>query len=271
MTGFGTSAQKTLMCEIRSVNHRFFNLKFNLPQTFSSHETPIEQMIRTQIERGSLHVTLSCRPDTGPRLAKLYHEMCALKKRMGFKEPLAFEAFLALPFLWNSHETASIPWPTLKPLIFKALKNLLRMRSVEGRSIQRDLEKRIQAMNQLLARVRERAPLVERTHMEKLAKRFKELTRDQLLKEGLDREVAQALDKSDIAEEIQRLGHHIEQFSKCLKLRGAIGRRLDFLTQEMVRETNTIASKAADVQVTDWIIETKSHLERIKEQVENVE
>lgn len=276
----------TLSVEIRSVNHRFFSLRLNLPEELSIYEPVIERMVRARVSRGTVNLSVSVQPSDveegppirGELLKKVYRRFSELKRATGSKEPLSFEALLGLPFLWQptNHGTARLrgAWPRLKRLIGEALRALVKMREQEGRAIRQDLAARVGVIEECLRRIAARAPAVEAFYREKIFKKLSEFARQVEAGnsvEAMFRDIAQSLDKGDIAEEIQRLSHHLRQFRRTLASRGKIGRRLDFLAQEMVRETNTIASKAADTDIIDQTIEIKAQLERIKEQVENVE
>lgn len=290
MTGFGSAAGEardmTISVEVRSVNHRFFSMRMNLPEELSIYEPVIERMVRAKVSRGTVNLSVSIASSNGgegPEIReelfkKIFRRFSSLKRATGSKDPLSFEALLGLPFLWQqtNHSTARVrnAWPRIKRLIDEALKALMKMRDEEGRAIREDLAARVSVIEECVTRIAARAPMVETFHREKILKKLSDLVKQVDAGnsvEAMFKDIAQSVDKSDIAEEIQRLSHHAQQFRRTLESRGKVGRRLDFLTQEMVRETNTIASKAADPDIIDQTIEIKSQLERIKEQVENVE
>ncbi len=290
MTGFGSATRPikgaAVTCEIRSVNHRFFTLRCSLPEGCSGFEPLIERLLRTKIQRGTLNVNVMIEAEASgsrsvfdvERIRNLRDELSKVKKALGYDASLSFESLLAMPSLWssgNSHgPKIRLTWDQLRPVVTDALAVLVKMRDQEGRAAQDELKMRIQLVLGLSERIAAKAPTVTENFRERI------LTRLQAIVPGADRtpasdslfkEIASMLDRCDISEEVQRLAHHIRQFEKTVASRGKVGRRLDFLNQEMLRETNTIASKAAETRVIDDTIAIKGELERIKEQVENVE
>lgn len=290
MTGFG-SASKALhgvvvTCEMRSVNHRFFTLRCSLPEGCAGFEPLIERLLRTKIQRGTVNVTLiaetepsgSKSPFDGDRIRQFRDELARVKKILGYKEPVSFETLLMIPHLWqtnNSHSSkVKLHWEEVEPIVTTAMKNLVRMRSQEGNAAQDELKLRIDLIKGLAVNIEQKAPLVQELFRERILTRLHAIVPEAErtpASESLFKEIASMLDRCDISEEVQRLNHHVAQFEKLLKTKDKVGRKLDFLNQEMLRETNTIASKAAETRVIDDTIAIKSELERIKEQVENVE
>ncbi len=289
MTGFGRASQRDrrfdVDVEVRSVNHRFLVLKQNLPEAFSRHEGELERVVRDRLGRGSVTVSVSVKAtsDEGPALPDLKvlkataKRLRAVQKALGLKGELALEDLLALPSLW-SNGRAELPaeelFPRLKKLVEKALDALEATRAREGASIVKDFQARLEAVDGCAAKVAARTPAVVEAYQKKLDARVQALLAQkglEVAKADLAKEVAVYADRCDISEECQRLAAHTAEFRKIIAGKGPVGRRLDFLTQEMGREANTIASKGNDAVISAAAVEIKAELEKIKEQVENVE
>lgn len=289
MTGFGSASRRgrglDLEVEIRSVNHRFLSLKQNLPEGFGKAEGEIERLVRARIGRGSVTVSVSVKAASGPgaplpdlaTLRATARRLREIGKALGLKGDLTFSDLLSIPSLWSESRAngpAADLWPRIRPLVARAVDALAASRAREGAKIARDLQARLDAIEERLDRIQERAPEVVAAYERKLEERIRAL----LSQKGMDgaradviKEVALHADRVDISEEIQRLRAHIGEFRKILGLKGQVGRRLDFLCQEMGRETNTILSKGNDTRISALGVEIKTEIEKIKEQVENVE
>ena len=289
MTGFGSASHRDrkldLEVEVRSVNHRFFTLKQSLPEALSRREADVDRMARDRVGRGSMSMTVSAKRarSTAPtlpdlrRLKETFHGLRKARRALGMKGDVEFADLLAIPGLWSndrSSEPKADLWPKARKLVATALDALVATRAREGKTIQKDLKGRLDAIDARIRRIRARAPRVIEGYQKRLDDRIKAV----LAKKGLEvaqpdlaREVALYSDRCDVSEELQRLGAHVVEFRNILRLKGPIGRRLDFLTQEMMRETNTIASKGNDAAISACAVEVKAEIEKIKEQVENVE
>ena len=289
MTGFGSASQRDrrfdVDVEVRSVNHRFLVLKQSLPEEFSRQESELERVVRDRLGRGSVTVSVSVKAtaDEGPALpdVKLLKETAKrlreVQKTLGLKGELALQDLLAIPSLW-SNGRGQLPaeelWPKLKKLVEKALDGLEATRTREGASIAKDFQARLDAVDACVAKVAARTPVVVEAYQKKLDARVQALLAQKGLetaKPDIAKEVAVYADRCDISEECQRLAAHTAEFRKIIAGKGQVGRRLDFLTQEMGREANTIASKGNDAEISAAAVEIKAELEKIKEQVENVE
>jgi uncharacterized protein (TIGR00255 family) len=289
MTGFGSASRRDrrfdLEVEVRSVNHRFLVLKQGLPEDLSRLEGEIEEAVRGRLARGSVTVSVSAKsarrngsalPDARS-LGETARRLRGLQKTLKLKGDLALADLLAVPTLWQRSDP-ELPSGELAPrvlaLVQKALEQLVASRQREGATIEKDLRGRLDAIERGAERVRARAPAVVDAYQKKLDERVRALLAQKGLEVGkadLAKEVAVYADRCDVSEEIQRLRAHVAEFRKVTASKGPIGRRLDFLTQEMGREANTIASKGNDAEVSVAAVEIKSELEKIKEQVENVE
>jgi uncharacterized protein (TIGR00255 family) len=289
MTGFGSSTKAhkntTIACEIRSVNHRFLSLRQSLPEGLTSLEPVIEQMVRKAIRRGAVNVALSVRsngegaPPAGLDLARvraLFSEVSKLKRSLGVKEPPRLEALLAIPALWQSPSghasTPAPPLPAIESVVRGALSKVARARGREGAAVKRELTRLVDEIAAESKTLLDAAPAVREAYRKKIEDRMQQIVPGAgAEREAIYKEIASMLDKCDISEEVHRLAHHVREFRKALNAPGPIGRRLDFLSQEMLRETNTTAAKAGETTVIDATIRVKAALERIREQVENVE
>jgi len=289
MTGFGASASEAragtqLSVEIRSVNHRHLALKTRLAETLSALEPEVEQRVRAKCERGAITVNLSS--ERGPHapparvdhaLARRYRdELLALARELELPPALSLDALLALPGVLSETESAEDErelGAAALALVDQALERMLAMRATEGRALAADLRKNAQALAKLVTRIEKRMPGVVRAQRAALAKRVQELLgkKAELGDADLAREIALLADKLDVSEEITRLASHLEQLESFVAKGGRVGRQLDFLVQEIFREVNTIGSKCSDATVAHWVVEAKSHVERLREQVQNVE
>jgi uncharacterized protein (TIGR00255 family) len=288
MTGFGSASLRErrmdIDVEVRSVNHRFLTVKLSLPDSLSRHENEIEQTVRGRLGRGSVSVSVSVKSPRDPETSlpdlktfKAYaKQLRDIQKALGLKGEIRMEDLLAIPSLWSNGaaETDEDLWPKVKKLLVKALDLLVEAREREGEKIAGAFKGHLENIEGRLGKVQSRVPNVVEAYQKRLDDRIQQL----LTQRGLEaakldivKEVAIHADRCDTSEEIQRLRSHIGEFRKIVAQKGQLGRRLDFLTQEMGRETNTIASKANDGEIAASAVEMKAELEKIKEQVENVE
>ncbi len=289
MTGFGAAASEdaaeALRVETRSVNHRHLTIKTRLPDELAYLEGDVERSVRAKLERGAVSVTLtfpSAACAAGVKIdaaaAERYRdELEAVARRLGIEPKLSLEMLLALPGVVSAgadgRESEEAERRRVVKLVDAALERLIAMRETEGRAIEVDLKKHALATEKLVARVERAMPRVVRAHQKNLARRVSEL-----IGRGTDagsaefaREVALLADRLDVSEEISRLKSHLEQLARLLAEGGRIGRQLDFLVQEIFREVNTIGAKCSDAQIAHWVVEAKTHVERLREQVQNVE
>jgi len=289
MTGFGRASSRDrkfdIEVELRSVNHRFLTLKQSLPEGLGRCETDIEQLVRGSLTRGSvsLSVTVKSAEANRPRLPdpavlrEVASRLRETQKALKLKGEIGIGDLLGVPTLWSS-SAAEAPaeelWPRVKKLLGEALRALVAHRAREGKAIEKDLRARLDTIESRVGAVRERTRAVVELYQKRLDERIQTLLRQKGI-EGAQvdivKEVAIHADRCDVSEETQRLSAHLAEFRKILSGEGQVGRRLDFLTQEMGRETNTIASKGNDASISACAVEVKAELEKIKEQVDNLE
>ena len=287
MTGFGAAdgaiGDARASVEIRTVNHRFFSPNLKLPTAFSRWEGEIREILRQKIARG--HVTLTARFDravgTGPvidevRLAQYVVTLKELQKKHGLGGEVDLATVLRLPDVVGaqSEETDPGAGEALAAIVNKAIDNLIAMRRAEGAQLAAFLVERVAAVETRLARIEKRAPIRLKEQHERIKRTVSEL----IGAAGADpqriaQEIAILADKMDVAEELDRFRSHLAAFRETAQSRTAepVGKRLGFILQEMLREANTVGSKASDAQIQEDVIATKEELERIREQVENLE
>ncbi len=290
MTGFGDASggdgPLRYFVEIRSLNSRYFKAVVKLPEAIQALEAELEALLRRRLKRG--FVTLSVKAsDTSASAAWLVNE-AALRRYIEQAQALAslgevqFDAaaMLALPGALqpaaDDHERLEQAREALFPLVEQACTSLEAMRAREGEALQAELQTHLAVIETSLAQVRSRAPAIVEAYEKRLRERIERLLHEAgVVAEGVDivREVAMHAEKCDIAEEVARLAGHLEQFRALMDRDNGepVGRTLDFLAQEMLREANTIAGKSNDAEVSREIVLIKGAIDRIKEQAQNVE
>lgn len=294
MTGFGEAHRKNatlaIAAEVRTINSRYFKLVVRCGDGYSALEPQIESLVRQHIKRGTVQVTLKAdrahksddfRINTAV-LNGYRQQIETLVERWATpsldRRPLDVTALLSLPGVVDESSTGNHDvaqdWPLVSESLEAAVKNMNTMRTDEGRAMAADLSANAGLIASELTEIEKRAPTVADSYRGRLTERLtKILAEYQLtLQPGdLIREISIYAERSDISEEIVRLRSHLEQFASTLELPESSGRKLEFLTQEMFRETNTIGSKANDVQISHHVIEIKAAIERIREMIQNVE
>ncbi len=287
MTGYGKAEYNkdgiTLLIEIRTVNNRFLDIVPKYPRAFLKYDDLIRKTISAKVARGRLElfVTLKDVREAGKSyivdfgLAKGYYDAyLALKEQFpDLSDDLSLTNLLRIPdVVTQGVETDdSVYESILVETLDNALDNLNSMRKVEGDKLKDDLLARMDTVEELLKKIQVRAPLISEEYAAKLTERITESLKDVKYDEArLLQEVAIFADKSNIDEEITRLKSHISQFRTIVSGENA-GRKLDFLVQEFNRETNTICSKSNDVELTDCALRLKCEIEKIREQIQNIE
>ena len=296
MTGYGSGrsgAASGAQCavEIQSVNRKQTELMINLPRDLSSLETSVREIVNGRVARGRLviNVTLQARAAAAPdgvvpalsldvATARAYHDaMLALQKELGAGGEISIETILRAPGVLRLQEQESVApeqvWPHVQTALEASLAALIEMRGREGQRLAEDLHARLEFLRELLAEVRARVPLVVQQHrramQERLARAGLETPIDE---ERLAKEIALFADRSDISEEVTRLESHFDQFAALLdEMSKPVGRTLDFLTQEIARELNTLGAKANDLAIGQSVLAAKTELDKIREQVQNIE
>ncbi len=288
MTGIGvasgTVGSSELRVEIRSVNHRFLQLKTRLPLEYSALEGDVEALVKKRLDRGAVTVN-AAQPRTarneGVRIdaalaASWREKLSAVARELGVEDDMTLSRLISLPGVLGSGEDEAddeARGKALLAIVKKALDDLVKMREVEGAALDKDLRKNAKAASKITASIAKRMPKVVREHHAATRKRLDELLGGvrTIAENDLAREVALLAERLDVAEELSRFASHIEQLEATLAAGGAVGRKLEFLMQELQREANTIGSKCNDAQVAISVVDLKTLVERLREQVQNVE
>ena len=289
MTGFGAaSADKHgISCgvEIRSVNNRFFKAVIKLPDKLQMLEPDIDRTLRDAIARGSIVLSMSVKDQLpaasvtiNQELLKRYLEQAKALQANVPNATIELATLLTLPGVVEAGEDTTEYLEAHRDLalslVKEAIARLGEMRAKEGAALWTDLKKHLDVIRNALNKIAEHAPAVVRGYHEKLKARVNQMVADAKLSlsdNDLLKEVALFADRADISEEIARLGGHLDQFTAVCEKEDQAGRKLDFISQEMLREANTIASKANDSSIARLTVDIKSSIDRIKEQVQNVE
>lgn len=287
MTGFGRASGHIHSClftiEIKSVNHRFLDIHFKMPKQIMNMEEKIRKVISKTINRGRIEVyinvegkflsTKSIQVDWG-LLDQYVNSLQQIKKRFSLNDQLSLDQILALDGAINIQEETMSSDPFehgIIELVETAVRQLATMRNVEGDQLTVDLNKRLTLLSQINHELEKLAPIVVENYRERISNRVSDFVSGKIDDNRILTEVALFADKVDINEEITRIHSHIHQFIEALKANEPIGRKLDFLVQELNREANTIGSKANDSGIAKNVVELKSIIEKLKEQVQNIE
>ncbi|WP_053956935.1 YicC/YloC family endoribonuclease [Inediibacterium massiliense] len=289
MTGFGRGEAKDLdrqfIVEIKSVNHRYNDMVVRMPKRLTYLEEKLKNFIKTEIRRGriEIYVTMENIGDTDTKisvntsLAKEYIDsLKEIKEQFHVIDDISVSLVGRFPDVLkieSKEEDEEAVWNCLKDAAMKALDMLMKMRIAEGKKLVEDIESRCEYIKTIVDVVEQRGPKVVEEYKCKLNDRIHEILEEgiEIDENRLNVEVAFMADKSSITEEIVRLKSHIDQLKNTFKEKNPVGRKLDFLIQEMNREVNTIGSKANDLEITNNVVEIKSELEKIREQVQNIE
>ena len=292
MTGFGRSGfgvqDVRFDVEVRSVNHRFLDARIRLPKPLAQHETDVRAAIQRRFDRGKVDLTVAS-PGGEAKVTKLEIDLAAaqqylraaaaLREAEGVGGELSVASVLSLPGVARFIDL-ELPPAELRDGLFTsveaALEALDGMRAAEGAALERDLLARLEHVVRLVEFLEQRSGLVQGTVRERLRKRAQQLEQEAGLIDParLHQEIVIAADRLDVTEELVRLRSHVEQFRGILAgagPRSPVGRRLDFLLQEFGREANTIGSKGSDAPIAHQIVELKTEIERMREQVQNIE
>ena len=288
MTGFGAGCAEnehaTARVEIRSVNNRGSKLSVRSRPSLGAAEKNLRDIVNLQLQRGSIDVTVGLTRKLSLEQAPLLYEMAeaaigtlrAIAGKLGLEDNLSARDLLLVPGLFGTDISESITaeeWPLIEQALNQALAQMAEMRRSEGEATAARLLEILQAIEDFRLAAMEFAPEVVQRQRQRLRERLAELevSGRQADEQSLERELLFFADRADINEEMDRLSSHVAQFRQLLASGGEVGKRLDFLTQEMLREVNTTASKANDLRITSGAVEAKMAVEKIKEQAANLE
>lgn len=288
MTGFGRSQVNSngyeVSCELKSVNHRYFDLHTRLSRRYGYLEDKIKEELKKKLNRGRLEISINIeKTDESKRNIKVdkglalayYESLKDLAENLDISAKFEVVDIFRLPDVFNlvdEQEDPELVWQTLREALDEAVDSLVEMRRKEGDNLSQDILARnayILAEVELLA---QRSPLVAQEYQEKLRNRIMDMVNGVAVDETrLLQEAAIFADKASITEEIVRLQSHIKHLNELMLSADAVGRKCDFLVQEMFREINTVASKANDIEMSQIVVEVKAELEKIREQLQNIE
>jgi len=288
MTGYGRSEKNfdnyRIVIEISTVNNRFLDFQMRLPRTLVDLEQKIRKLLSSKIRRGKVNFSIVVEDNTqaigrlslNTEIADMYFKILNdLNTRYNLSGKIGMEHFINLPDLITT-ETSDVDlekiWSDIEPSCIKALEGLYQMRISEGENLYNDFIERLKLLSKTIIKIKNLSGNNASVYRDKLEKRIQDILNDYPVdKQRIALEAALVAEKMDITEEITRLGSHVDNFDQSLKQNDAVGKRLTFILQEMHREANTIASKAADYQVTSLVIDIKDELEKLREQVLNIE
>lgn len=271
MTGFGSHEVEIesigrISVELRCINHKFLETVFNLPDGWVSLEDKLKKEIEGKISRGRIYCAINIKEQVAHgiflnrKLLKNYlHELSSVKKEFKINDNLTLDALIRLPGVLSLREnkfTGCHVWEQLKPIFLQALTALLTARQKEGKALASLLKNRCQLLQKDLIFIRQRYAVGIKARLSKIQTPEEKLS---------------FLKSADIAEEIDRLSFHIKNFQQKIVKGGSVGKELDFITQEMQREANTLAAKSFDLIISGRAVEMKSQIEKIREQVQNIE
>jgi len=288
MTGYGRSetaaAQGDIVVEIKSSNHRFCDISLRMPQRCFALEHEIKKLISARLKRGRIDLSIQCENKEQEELSVALNIPLAQRYYILFKE---LKEMLKLPgeitlnqmvtqkdiiVSQSANQDTVYDWEMLKGPISSALDTLVKMRETEGALLQEDFITRLKNIELLLERIHTIADTTFEDHQASLRKKIQSLCNNIELDESrLVQEVAYLVEKSDITEEVVRTQSHLLQFRECLDSDDVVGRKLDFLIQEIHREINTISSKSYHAEISHKAVEIKNELERMREQIQNIE
>lgn len=288
MTGFGRAMaddeKRSFLVEIRGVNHRYLDFSIRMPKSLLSLEDRVRKEISKVISRGKLDVFITYKNyakedvavETNKTLAKGYVDaLRSIQETFALKDDISvslISRFQDVIFTEEKEENIEEIWALLEKAVKEASSAMLKMKEVEGASLKEDmLQKKVEIVS-MVEKIKARDQVVIPLYKERLEKRIEELLDKVPVDESrLALEIAMYTDKASIDEEITRLLSHMEQMENFLSETDPVGRKLDFLAQEMNREANTMASKSVDIEITNLVLSVKNEIEKIREQMQNIE
>lgn len=288
MTGFGryevSEAERKMTVEIKSVNHRYLDINVKIPKKLNFFETAVRNLLKEYIERGKVDVFITYEDYSENSVCIKYNRDLAkeylsylrkMQKEFGLQEDFGAAALSRYPEVLVMEEQAVNEeelWKMLEPAIRGAAEQFTQSRVREGEHLKNDLIGKLDGMLQSVSYIEERSPEILTEYRKKLTDKVKELLGDTAIEESrILTEVTVFADKICVDEETVRLRSHIEHMKKDLQAGGSLGRKLDFLAQEMNREANTILSKANDLTISECGIQLKTDIEKVREQIQNIE
>jgi uncharacterized protein (TIGR00255 family) len=288
MTGFGKGEGDTalgkLYVEVRSVNHRYCDINIKLPKRLAPFENRIKETIRSQVSRGRIDVSLKLdnlgeekiQLHVDLHLAEQYYQaLQSLREKLQLKDEVSLALLAGSKDLITAKEEAGDIepyWQEIVPILKRSFQDLDEMKRLEGESIAKDIQQRLEYIAQQLAIIKQQFPSRLEAYQNKLQERLQSLLKGiEVDFSRFQQEVAFLTERTDITEEIVRTESHLAQFTILWKGEESVGRKMEFLLQEIHREVNTLSAKANDAEISQRVVEIKSELEKIREQVQNIE
>ena len=288
MTGFGRCLEtvngRDILVEIKSVNHRYYEFSARIPRAYGYLEEKLKSFLQGKISRGKVDVNVTIYSVNGEdeiievnrAVAREYIDaLRSANVELGLSDDLTLSRIMRLPDIFNvrkAQEDEDVIWNDVRMVAEKALASFISMRENEGVKMREDILSRLDYISELVAKVEEKSPEVTDNYRKRLYDKLTEILNDKKIDEQrIVTEAAIFSEKTAVDEETVRLKSHIVQCKGLLDSNEAVGRKLDFLIQEFNRESNTIGSKAQDLEITKIVVELKSELEKIREQIQNIE
>jgi uncharacterized protein (TIGR00255 family) len=277
MTGFGSASAGGFTVEIRSLNHRFMDISMRMPAFMTRHEFTLRNMLKKRFQRGRFDVTITP-PEKGEKslvvdrklARKLYQSLKELQTELDLHGEIDINVLAGFNHIIVEEERECSIEELFKAFE-EATAGLEEMRKMEGCLLREDMRQKVSLLQEMNEKIRVRAPMEMETWRDRLLSRIKMLSETEADNGRVLQEVALMAEKLDVAEEIDRIGSHLSQFNGILENEYVVGKKLDFLLQELNREINTLGSKSADYHISQLVIEMKSEVEKIREQVQNLQ
>ncbi len=288
MTGFGRCLEsvdgKTIIVEIKSVNHRYYEFSSRVPRSCGYLDEKLKSFIQGKVSRGKVEVGVSVQSDgasdekieVNSEIAKGYiTALRSANEELGLEDDLTLSRIMRLPDIFDVkkiEEDEETVWNEVKTVAEKALERFIAMREAEGAKMRDDILSRLDYITELVEKIEKKSPETTEKYRKKLFDKISEVLKDTNVDEQrILTEAAIFSEKTAVDEETVRLRSHINQCREMLSMNEAVGRKLDFLIQEFNREANTIGSKCQDIEITKVVVDLKSEIEKIREQVQNIE
>lgn len=288
MTGFGRCLEsvdgKTIIVEIKSVNHRYYEFSSRVPRSCGYLDEKLKSFIQGKVSRGKVEVGVSIQSDgvsderieVNSEVAKGYiTALRSANEELGLEDDLTLSRIMRLPDIFDVkkiEEDEETVWNEVKSVAEKALERFIAMREAEGAKMRDDILSRLDYITELVEKIEKKSPETTEKYRKKLFDKISEVLKDTNVDEQrILTEAAIFSEKTAVDEETVRLRSHINQCREMLSMNEAVGRKLDFLIQEFNREANTIGSKCQDIEITKVVVDLKSEIEKIREQVQNIE
>ncbi len=288
MTGFGRMQEvinnREILVEIKAVNHRYYEFNSRVPRAYGYLDEKLKGFLNGRVSRGKVEVSVSIFNQEGADAAIEINRSIAdgyvsalrsVSEELDLKDDLSLSSIMRLPDIFNVVKTAEdeeVIWQDVKTVASKALDKFINMRETEGKKMYEDISSRLDFIENVVGKIEKRSPEVTELYREKLYSKIKEIVGDRNIDDArVLTEAAVFSEKTAVDEETVRLRSHIAQYRSLLDSDETVGRKLDFLTQELNREVNTIGSKGQDLEITKMVVDLKSEIEKIREQIQNIE